>query len=98
MTSRGSRRRLLSGSELKERGRREAPLSCAELTYDFALRIFCRMALDFPHDQNLWASLEWVNRGEVIDETVVTQNEAALKFPSNWIVDIRLWLRVVIRS
>lgn len=26
MTSRGSRRRLLSGNELKERGRREAPL------------------------------------------------------------------------
>lgn len=26
MTSRGSRLRLLSGSELKERGRREAPL------------------------------------------------------------------------
>lgn len=26
MTSRGSRRRLLSGSELKEQGRREAPL------------------------------------------------------------------------
>ena len=30
MTSRGSRRRPLSGSELKERGRREAPFSIIE--------------------------------------------------------------------
>lgn len=73
-------------------------MSYAELTHDFALRVFCRMALDLPHDQNLWASLEWVSRGEVIDETVVTQNEAALKFPGNWIVDICLWLRSAIRS
>lgn len=38
MTSRGSRRRLLSGNELKERGRREAPLASLERKFGILSR------------------------------------------------------------
>lgn len=46
MTSRGSRRRLLSGNELKERGRREAPLFFCSVRY--RLVRFCAHLLAGP--------------------------------------------------
>lgn len=55
MTSRGSRRLLLSGNELKERGRREAPLLHAELAHAFTLRVLCRILLWLHLDKNSWA-------------------------------------------
>ena len=55
MTSRGSRRRLLNGNELKERGRRKAPSLYAEHTQAFPSRVLSCIVLRLQHDQYPWA-------------------------------------------